>query len=135
MPLLAICRGIQVLNVAQGGTLYQDIGAQVPEAIQHTWYPDHPRNYLAHTVAVTPGTHLARLAGKTTLSVNSGHHQAVKDLAPGLTVSAYAPDQLVEAVEVEGHPFAAGVQWHPEDLAPDDTPSQRLFDALVEACQ
>lgn len=134
-PLLAICRGIQVLNVALGGSLYQDIEAQVPGAIKHRWYPDHPRDRLSHTVEVTPQTELARIVGAGSLPVNSLHHQAIKEVAPRLTAVARAPDEIVEAVEVQDHPFALGVQWHPEELAPNDALAQGLFDALVEACQ
>ena len=135
LPLLAICRGIQVLNVALGGSLYQDIQAQVPGAMAHTWYPNHPRDLRAHDVAVSPGTRLADIMGTPSMGVNSLHHQAVKEVAPRLVVTARAPDELVEALEVEDHPFAVAVQWHPEELAPDDAPAQRLFDALVEASQ
>jgi len=140
-PLLAICRGIQVLNVALGGSLYQDIQAQVQGADKHDWHPGYPRNRLSHTATVAPQTRLAHILGPSNsprpldLPVNSMHHQAVKDVAPGLTVAARAPDNIVEAVEVEGHPFAIGVQWHPEELADNDVQAQRIFDALVEACQ
>jgi putative glutamine amidotransferase len=133
-PLLAICRGIQVLNVALGGGLYQDIEAQAPSALSHAWYPDYPRDRLSHQVTVTHQSGLAGIVGARSLPVNSLHHQAIKDLAPGLTVTACAPDQIVEAVEVDGHPFALGVQWHPEELAPSDAGAQGLFDALVSAC-
>lgn len=134
-PLLAICRGIQVLNTVLGGTLYQDIQAQVPDAEKHDWHPDHPRDKLAHAVAIVPHTRLARIVGTASLPVNSLHHQAIKDLAPGLSVTARAPDGIVEAVEAEMHPFALGVQWHPEELAGGDARARRLFSALVEACQ
>ena len=132
-PLLAICRGIQVLNVALGGSLFQDIEAQVPEAEKHDWYPDHPRDLRAHTVAIDPQAHLAEILGSSSVPVNSLHHQALKEVAPGLMISAHAPDQIIEAVEAEGHPFALGVQWHPEELAGGDAPAQRLFDAFVKA--
>lgn len=141
-PLLAICRGIQVLNVALGGSLYQDIQAQVQGAGKHDWRPGTPRNHLSHTVIVVPHTRLAHILGalnspRPLYWVNSLHHQAIKDVAPGLTVAARAPDGIVEAVEAEDHPFAIGVQWHPEELAADsmDVRAQRIFDALVEACQ
>jgi putative glutamine amidotransferase len=134
-PLLAICRGIQVLNVALGGSLYQDIAAQVPRAIKHTPQADSPRDRPSHAVTIAPDTQLARIVGTSLLEVNSLHHQAIKDVAPGLTVTAQAPDQLVEAVEIANHPFAIGVQWHPEDLAPNDFRAQQLFDTLVGACQ
>jgi putative glutamine amidotransferase len=133
-PLLAICRGIQVLNVALGGSLYQDIQAQVPGAQRHDWYPGYPRDYPAHPVEIAPHTRLVHLIGGGPLPVNSLHHQSVKEAAPGLTVTAWAPDGIVEAVEAGEHPFALGVQWHPEELAPGDARAQRLFDALVEVC-
>lgn len=134
-PLLAICRGIQVLNVALGGSLYQDIQAQALGAERHDWSPGYPRDLLSHTVDIDPGTRLARIVGTVSLPVNSLHHQAIKSLAPGLSVVARAPDQIVEAVEIERHPFAVGVQWHPEELASSDIRAQRLFDALVAACR
>lgn len=134
-PLLAICRGIQVLNVALGGSLHQDIEAQAPGAGKHDWHPDYPRDHLPHTVAVTPQTLLAHVVGVASLPVNSMHHQAIKEVAPRLTVTARAPDQIIEAVEAVGHPFALGVQWHPEELVNGDVRAQRLFDAFVEACK
>lgn len=138
-PLLAICRGIQVLNVALGGSLYQDIQAQAQGANKHNWHPGYPRNRLSHTAIVTPQTRLAHILSSFNsprslcIPVNSLHHQAIKDVAPGLTVAARAPDKIIEAVEAEVHPFAIGVQWHPEELADNDVRAQRIFDALVEA--
>jgi putative glutamine amidotransferase len=134
-PLLAICRGIQVLNVALGGTLYQDIAAQIPGGEEHVKHRRGPRDFLAHPAAITPSSRLAGLLGATSLPVNSLHHQAVKDVAPGLAVVARAPDSLIEAAEVSEHPFAIGVQWHPEELVDRDPRSQKLFDALVVACR
>jgi putative glutamine amidotransferase len=133
LPILAICRGIQVLNVALGGSLFQDIQSQIAGAERHDWYPNHPRDRLSHTVTINPGTRLARIAGATTLPVNSLHHQSIKDLAPGLVETGRSPDGIVEAVEAPDHPFAIGVQWHPEELAGSDARAQRLFDSLVEA--
>ncbi len=144
-PLLGICRGIQVLNVALGGSLYQDIEALVPGAARHDWYPGQPRDLLAHTVSIPEATSLAAALGldggsprqvpdrSVQLHVNSLHHQAIDELAPGLRIAARAPDGIVEAVEVEGHPFALGVQWHPEELAPKDERAQQLFQALIRA--
>lgn len=132
-PLLGICRGVQVLNVALGGSLYQDIGSQCPAAGRHDWYPGFPRDLRAHGVALVDGTHLARVMDASALEVNSLHHQSVKDLAPALELAAVAPDGIVEAVEVRDHPFAVGVQWHPEELAGTDPRNQRLFEALVRA--
>ena len=132
-PLLAVCRGIQVLNVALGGSLYQDIQAQAPGADRHDWHRGHPRDHRPHTLAIVPQSRLAQLSGTIALPVNSLHHQAIKEVAPGLAVVARAPDGIVEAVEAPDHPFAVGVQWHPEELATDDARAQGLFDALVEA--
>jgi len=132
-PLLAICRGIQVLNVALGGSLYQDIQAQVPGAGRHNCHDSHARNQAAHDVAVVPDSRLAYLVGTELLPVNSFHHQAVKEVAAGLTVAARATDGIIEAVEGEGRPFVLGVQWHPEEMAEEDSRAQRLFDALAEA--
>lgn len=134
-PLLAVCRGIQVLNVALGGSLFQDIDTFVAGAIRHDWAAGWPRSHPAHEVHVRPRTRLARLVGTGRVDVNSLHHQALKDVAPGLTVTADAPDGLVEAVELDGHPFALAVQWHPEELADHDPRAQALFDALVGACR
>jgi len=133
LPVLAICRGIQVLNVALGGSLFQDIQSQIPGAERHDWYPDHPRDRLSHTVTVNPDTRLARIVGATSLPVNSLHHQSVKDLAPGLVETGRSPDGIIEAVEAPEHPFAIGVQWHPEELAGGDARAQWLFDSFVEA--
>jgi putative glutamine amidotransferase len=130
-PVLGICRGVQVLNVALGGSLYQDIGAQCPGAGRHDWYPGFPRNLMAHGAALAEGSALARILGGSVVAVNSLHHQSVKDVAPVFFVTAVAPDGVVEGVQARDHPFAIGVQWHPEELAATDAGSQRLFEALV----
>lgn len=129
-PLLAICRGIQVLNVAMGGSLYQDLSQRRRETQLHD-SQGHARTYLAHQVEVVQPSLLYRVAGETVLQTNSFHHQAIKKPAPRLSVTAWATDGVVEAVEVPDHPFAIGVQWHPEELATIDGAAQRLFDALV----
>jgi putative glutamine amidotransferase len=132
-PLLAICRGIQVLNVALGGTLWQDLALQRHGTDLHN-HTGVERNHRAHGVDVVPSSRLGEILGHGSLQVNSFHHQAIRRLASGLVVTARAPDRVVEAVEVEGHPFAIGVQWHPEELAAEDAAQQRLFDAFVAAC-
>jgi len=131
LPVLAICRGIQVLNVALGGTLYQDIPTQIPQALRHNFHPDYPRNYLGHEVLVKQGTRLADILGAGSLAVNSFHHQAVKDMPPGLHVAASALDRVTEAIEGQGRRFVVGVQWHPEELVEDDPRMKRLFEAFV----
>ena len=135
LPVLGICRGIQVLNVAAGGTLYQDIASQVPGSLKHDCWPDYPRNYLAHQVTVNGDSFLAAVLGQSRVAVNSMHHQAVKDLAPGFRVVARAPDGLIEAIEGHDHPFALGVQWHPEELVEDAPPMRRLLEDFVSAAR
>jgi putative glutamine amidotransferase len=118
VPLFAICRGVQVLNVAAGGTLVQDIPTQAPTRIDHSL--ERPRDARAHDVRVAPGTRLASMLDGTraleTCSVNSRHHQAVADVAPSFVVSAVSPDGIVEAIERPDAEFCIGVQWHPENF-------------------
>lgn len=132
IPFLGICRGFQVINVALGGTLYTHILDQLENSLDHSNFPEHPRDHLAHQVNIKPDSRLAKIVGETSLEVNSMHHQGIKDLAQGLEPAAWAQDGLVEAVEVEGHPFGLAVQWHPECL-PDAEHSQALFSAFVKA--
>ncbi len=131
-PFLGICRGIQVINVALGGTLFTDISAQHPHALRHDWYPDIPRNYLAHPVTVAAGSRLAQILGGEEFEVNSLHHQGLDRVPPVLRVVAYAPDSLIEGVELPDHPFGIGIQWHPEWLQ-EHAPQRLLFEALVKA--
>ncbi len=135
MPFLAICRGIQVLNVALGGSLVQDIPSQVPDALQHSFdRRTTPRNYLAHPVQIDPGSQLARVMQLDVAQTNSWHHQSIKQAAAKLRVTAVAPDGVVEAVEVPERRFAIGVQWHPEWLFEERVEHRRLFEGLVGAC-
>ncbi len=132
-PLLAICRGHQVLNVALGGSLYEDVLRLKPTAIKHDYWGEYPRTFLSHEVTVDEGSRLARQLGQTRLRVNSLHHQGVRALAPGLVAVAHAPDGLVEGVEAPGRRYALGVQWHPENLIHVAPPMLSLFQGLVEA--
>lgn len=135
-PILAVCRGAQLLTVAAGGALYQDVGSEYPGAIRHDYFPkqgEHTRQDLVHPVKVVPDTLLNRLLGTDTLLVNSMHHQGIKRLAPTLVANAFAPDGLIEGVESGNDEFVLGVQWHPEDLADSDPMMRRLFDAFIEA--
>lgn len=132
LPILAICRGIQVLNVWLGGALYTHIQDQLPGALKHDWYPDFPRDRIAHTVNVTPGSKLFHILGEKEMPVNSLHHQGILKIGQGLEPVAASPDGLVEAVEVIGQKFALGVQWHPECLT-EALPMQNLFQAFIEA--
>ena len=132
-PTLGICRGFQVMNVALGGSLYTHIIDQLPNGLQHQWYSLQPRTYLAHPVRVEEGTRLAEILGAPLLEVNSLHHQGIKDLAPGLKPTAYAPDGLIEGIELPDHKFALAVQWHPEWMTTHEE-MRRLFARFVEAC-
>jgi putative glutamine amidotransferase len=130
-PMLGICRGAQLMNVALGGTLYTHLRDQFPNALDHD-YPGNLRRTLVHPVNVDETSRAAGIFGETLLNVNSLHHQGLKEIAPALKVVGYASDGLVEVVEMPDHPYAVAVQWHPEWLT--DQPSmQRLFRSLVEA--
>ncbi len=134
-PVLGLCRGHQVLNVALGGTLWQDIEAQVPRAIKHDYFPTagYSRDHLAHEVVVLPGSRLHGAFEAPTIPVNSMHHQAVKALAPALVATAHASDGLIEAVESGTDHFLVGVQWHPEIFEDRDERTRRLFKMFVDA--
>jgi putative glutamine amidotransferase len=131
LPVLAICRGIQLVNVAMGGTLIQDIPTERPSGICHNQTED--RGIRTHRVSVTGGTRLAEALGATTLDVNSYHHQAVNRVAEGLVVTATAPDGIVEGVEsADPGWWMVAVQWHPEDLSTDGRPWDKgLFAAFA----
>ena len=126
-PVLGICRGIQVMNAALGGDLYQDI-----KPFEHLPHNDHWAK--VHTVTVRRGTLLSRILGQDTVLVNSQHHQAVDRVAPGFTLAALSEDGIVEAIEKPDAGFCLGVQWHPEWLSDADPAMQSLFDAFVNAC-
>lgn len=134
IPFLAICRGLQVVNVAMGGTLYTHIADQLPESVEHTFFPGWPWDHAAHNVQLEEGCLLAEIVGTQTLQVNSLHHQGVLDLAQGLKATGFSPDGLVEAAEIPEYVFGLGVQWHPEWM-PDDPKMQALFSAFIEAVQ
>jgi putative glutamine amidotransferase len=132
LPIFGICRGLQLINVALGGTLYEDLGDQLPGAIQHNHAKGHPRDYLAHTVQVKEGSLLAGALGSQSTQVNSLHHQGIRQLAASLQASAFAPDGVVEGVELPGYSFGLAVQWHPEWLQAHPA-MRRLFQAFVAA--
>jgi putative glutamine amidotransferase len=137
-PLLAVCRGIQVVNVAAGGTVHQDLTTQLPGAIKHDYFPvrgQYSRDLLVHDVAVPEGSRLRELLGAATVKVNSMHHQGIKQLATGLRPTAYAPDGLIEGLESPNGHFMLGVQWHPEALVDRDPRMQRLFTAFIDAAR
>jgi len=133
LPLLAICRGHQVLNVATGGTLVQDIPSELPGAGAHD--PDVERWQTAHEVEILPGTRLREILGSERVAVNSFHHQAIRELGRELVLSARSPDGVMEAVEMpRGRKrFVVGVQWHPESFWDHEPGFRSLFQALVRA--
>jgi putative glutamine amidotransferase len=131
LPTLAICGGMQTMNVAFGGTLYQDIPAQVPDVLQHR--QTAPAIHLSHSVSITPGTLLDRIVKRARMKVNSSHHQSVKGVGRTLIASASAPDGIVEAIEFPGHPFFLGLQWHPEFLFDRHPLHRQLFQAFLRA--
>ena len=132
MPVFAICRGMQILSCVLGGTLYQDLAEQFGTELCH------PRYDVAgdpvHEVEVAPDTLLSSIIETCTLSVNSRHHQGIRDLGKGLQINAKAPDGLIEGIELPDHPFVLGVQWHPESLSDRYPAQQKLFDAFIRAC-
>lgn len=133
LPTLAICRGVQILNVALGGTLIQDIPTQIGREINHD--PDAPRTTRTHPVEIDTNSRLARAVGVTRMDVNSVHHQAIERVAATLRVTATAPDGVIEGVETAPDDpwWCVGVQWHPEDTFEAGELDRRLFAALAEA--
>ena len=132
LPLLAICRGQQVLNVATGGTLVQDLPSEIGSMEEHD--ARRERWQVAHEVRIAPGTLLRQILGRDKVSVNSFHHQAVDDLGKGLLVSARSvEDQVIEGIEMPDRHFAVGVQWHPEAFWDRPQGFAPLFEALVTA--
>ena len=130
-PLLAICRGHQILNVALGGNLIQDIPSSVPDALGHTRSADHSAETF-HPVHIRKDSRLADLLQKTDLEVNSSHHQAVDRIGEDLVPTAWAPDNVLEAMELEGHAFGISVQWHPERILQKNS-MHLLFQGLIDS--
>ncbi|MCI0183717.1 MAG: gamma-glutamyl-gamma-aminobutyrate hydrolase family protein [Acidibacillus sp.] len=130
-PILAICRGIQIVNAVMGGTLYQDLLREWSGRLQHA--QKAPRDHVAHSVSLVEGSRLHALMGAPEVMVNTFHHQAVSALAPGFVISGRSHDGLVEAIEHPGYRFIVGVQWHPENLWRKYPEHARLFTGVVEA--
>ena len=133
VPLLGICGGMQTMNVACGGSLFQDIASQV--STSHTHRQQTRATNLSHTVAVEPDSLLRRIVRSASMRVNSSHHQSVKAVAPSLIASALAPDGIVEAIESPAHRFFLGIQWHPEFLFDRHPLHRRLFEAFLRAAR
>jgi putative glutamine amidotransferase len=132
LPILGICRGIQVINVAMGGTLYQDLPSERPGPVDHN--PAGTRTDRSHGIRLAPESLAAEALGVTSMRVNSFHHQGIRELAPGLVATGWSDDELIEAVEGgEGQLWMLAVQWHPEEMhAEVAAPERGLFKALVE---
>ncbi len=133
VPMLAICRGIQVLNVALGGTLVQDIPSATGSLIQHS--QKDKRHVPTHPVKIETGSRLAEILGSVALEVNTLHHQSIDVPGDGVRVVAHSPDGIVEGAEVPAHPFSVAVQWHPEELVVHDAAARNLFRAVVDAAR
>lgn len=132
MPIFGICRGVQAMAIAYGGSLIQDLGRARPDsAIRHSQTED--REQVTHTVQVKPDSRVGRLVGDAVVRVNSFHHQAVATTPPGWDMVAESEDGVIEALEAPGSRFLLGVQWHPEDLASGHGTAARLFKGFVEA--
>jgi len=131
IPTLGICLGVQMMNVAAGGTLIQDIDSELRTDIEHA---SEPSDRNRHDVLIEDRTRLAEILGDRELNVNSSHHQAIRHVGEGLRVTALAPDGIIEGLEDPSHPFYVGVQWHPEDMATEKS-AESLFDAFVEAAR
>jgi putative glutamine amidotransferase len=132
IPLLGICRGLQVINVALGGELYEDIMDQRPGSLCHQSPDDLPRDHPAHSVRIESGSRLHGILGVDETLVNSLHHQGISQLGAGLKATAFAPDGIIEAFELTGYPYGVAVQWHPEWMQAH--PSMRtLFRSFVQS--
>jgi putative glutamine amidotransferase len=134
-PVLGLCRGLQVINVTLGGSLYQDLEAQCPDALKHDYFPTYgfERDHLAHEVTLTAGSRLRDMMELDRISVNSMHHQGIKTLAPSLVAAAIAPDGLIEAAEGASDHFLVGVQWHPEVFEMTDPHTRHVFREFISA--
>lgn len=131
-PILGICRGIQIINVLLGGTLYQDLPSEINSRIEH--HMTRPYDKIQHTVSIKEGTPLFELLGKSSIGVNSYHHQAIKQLADNLVCMAESEDGLVEAIVAPDYKFLWAVQWHPEFSYKSDINSQLIFQKFLETC-
>ncbi len=134
LPILGICRGAQLINVALGGTLYQDVHDQFDSTMQHQQHLEGiPKEDIGHAVQVSPGSRLAEVFGAGELHINSFHHQAIKEVGAGLEISATSADGLVEAIEYPQHHWLVGVQWHPEMMFQRHPEQLKIFVAFVQA--
>lgn len=133
-PIFGICRGIQIMNVAMGGTLYQDIHSQIQDRELAKHSQTAPKWYPTHKINIEEGSKIYGIFGMNFIGVNSFHHQAVKDVAPGFTVSSRSEDGIIESIEYNQHIFAVGVQWHPELMWQENSSFLGLFEEFVRCC-
>lgn len=133
LPILGICRGMQMLTVATGGSLYQDLRLERSEGFNHT-IMDVPRNHVTHTVSIEENSLFHRIFSQREIGVNSFNHQAVKQVGEGFCATVTAPDGLIEGVERKGDRFIGAVQWHPEMMGVQDTVNFKLFSAFINTC-
>lgn len=133
LPILGICRGFQLMNVSEGGKLYQDLSLKNTESLKHS--QGHGPSIPTHTVKVEPGSKFYKILGKEEIRVNSFHHQAVKSTSENVAISGKALDNVVEAIELKNYPFGLGVQFHPEMLQAKEEDMKKIFSALVSAAK
>ena len=133
LPILGICRGFQLMNVSEGGKLYQDLSLKNTESLKHS--QGHGPSIPTHTVKVEPGSKFYKILGKEEIRVNSFHHQAVKSTSENVAISGKALDNVVEAIELKNYPFGLGVQFHPEMLQAKEEDMKKIFAALVSAAK
>lgn len=134
LPMMGICRGMQLINVALGGTLYQDLNAEYSGCLRHANW-DLARNKVVHQMSIKPGSIMEKVLATSELGVNSLHHQAVKKLGKGIVLSGFSEDGLPEALEVPSQRFVLAVQCHPEELYSDDPSWARYFEAFIDVCE
>jgi len=133
LPILGVCRGIQILNVYFGGTLYQDLKIDMKNSIKHDCHADGPRSLLSHKVSILEDSLLYRILGTSDIEVNSLHHQGIKNIGDGLVEVSFSSDGLIEAIEKPDYKYLVGVQWHPEELL-DNTKWKNFFDNYIRVC-
>jgi putative glutamine amidotransferase len=131
IPFMGICRGLQIMNVAFGGSLHTHVHDHIENALEHRYYPGYAWDHIAHAVQVKEGSQFADVVGEPLLHVNSLHHQGVKEIAENFQAVAHAPDGLIEALEIPDYPFGMAVQWHPEHLLQDKS-MLAIFDTFVQ---
>lgn len=129
LPTLGICAGMQVMAAARGATMWRDIKNDLECSVDHL--NEKPAEETAHQISITPGTRLHAIAGSSQIAVNTAHNEALRDIPDGIVISARAPDDIVEAIELPDRRFAIGVQWHPEFFLEDGDPNFALFEHLI----